>query len=273
MGYFKYCGESGVLVLKNLQIKATPPNEFNDPFEFSPVVHNPNPKEYAKKEAKEILTNPRFFDANRFAFPQEIDNYRKFQVFARANLGKVIGMLEANTQELDKSLDVVNMLSETTGVICFSAAPLQPLMWAHYANSHKGLVLEFDETSNFFHPDAFLKVDYAASRVEYNPDGADQRFMVELFARRKSLDWQYEQEYRRIVNLDQTNKQVNGGQTLYLLNIAPELLKSVSFGLRASETMKKEVLSLTEKSPLNHLQVFNTVADENEFKLHRVRIK
>jgi hypothetical protein len=69
MGYFKYCDKSGLLVLKNLQVKVTPPNEFNDPFEFSPVVRNPNPKAHAQKTVKEILKDPRFFEENRLQFP------------------------------------------------------------------------------------------------------------------------------------------------------------------------------------------------------------
>ena len=272
MGYFKYCDETGLLILKKLQLKVTPPNEFNDPFEFSPVVRNPNPKAYAERAVKQILTDPQFFEAHRFEFPN-IRNFRAFQKFARANLSNIVTMLETDTPKMDKSLDVVNTISQISGVVCFSADPLQPLMWAHYAASHKGLVLEFDETSDFFNPDSFLKVDYAATRVEYNPDGADQRTVVELFAKRKSLDWQYEQEYRRMVNLDQTHKQVKGGQIMYLLDIHPELLKSVTLGLRTTEATANGVLAQADKAPVKHLQVFKIKADENEFKLHRMRIK
>ena len=144
MGYFKYCGESGLLVLKNLQLKVTPPNEFNDPFEFSPVVRNPNPRAYAEKAVKKVVSEPDFFEANilaiREAFPG-VKTFRDFQPVGRANLGKLIAMLEANTPKLDKSLDVLNTLSKTSGVVCFSSDPAHPLMWAHYASSHKGLFL------------------------------------------------------------------------------------------------------------------------------------
>jgi hypothetical protein len=34
---YKYCKQQhGVDILKNLELKITPPNQFNDPFEFSP---------------------------------------------------------------------------------------------------------------------------------------------------------------------------------------------------------------------------------------------
>jgi hypothetical protein len=38
MGPFKCTNHFGVDIIKNLQLKVTPPNEFNDPFEFSPYL-------------------------------------------------------------------------------------------------------------------------------------------------------------------------------------------------------------------------------------------
>ena len=60
---------------------------------------------------------------------------------------------------------------------------------------------------------------------------------------------------------------------MYLLDIKPKLLKAVTFGLRTSATTAKEALALAAKAPLNHLQVFQIKADENEFKLHRIQVK
>jgi|SRR5580658_5344823 hypothetical protein len=36
------------------------------------------------------------------------------------------------------------------GVLCLSEAPANLLMWAHYADSHRGFVVEFDPASPFF---------------------------------------------------------------------------------------------------------------------------
>jgi hypothetical protein len=35
---FNYCDARGVSILQDLELKITPPNEFNDPFEFRPRV-------------------------------------------------------------------------------------------------------------------------------------------------------------------------------------------------------------------------------------------
>ena len=272
MGLFKYCGESGLLVLKNLELKATPPNEFNDPFEFSPVVCNKNPKAYAQREAREVVIDPRFFEANRSEF-LNCRNFREFQTYARANMAKMIALLEAEAANLDAELEVLGTLSQKFGVICFSANPLQPLMWAHYAFSHKGLVLEFDDTNQVFNHESFLKVDYDAARAEYDPGNPPDRRAVEVFAKRKSLDWRYEQEYRLILDLALARKQMTGTQVMYLFQIEPNLLKSVTVGLRATDATRNEVLSLAGKPPLGHLEVFQIEVDTHEFKLHRRKIK
>ena len=272
MGLFKYCGESGLLVLKNLKIKATPPNEFNDPFEFSPVVCNKSPKAYAGREVKEIITGPRFFEEYRVYLPQ-FKNFTEFQAYARANMNWLMSFLERESPNLDATLDVLGTLSQKFGVICFSADPLHPLMWAHYANSHKGVLLEFDESDPVFHHDSFLKVDYGVERAEYDPSGPADQKAVEAFAKRKSLDWGYEQEYRLIVDLALAHRETDGKRAKYLFTIEPGLLKSVTVGLRAADHIRNEVLSLARKAPLEHLEVFQIETDKNQFKLHRRKIK
>jgi hypothetical protein len=188
-------------------------------------------------------------------------------------LGKVITTMVAETPKLDTQLEVLDTLSHKFGVICFSADPAHLLMWAHYASSHKGLVLEFDQADPVFNLDSFLKVDYDAVRAEYDPTGSNPRGAVELFAKRKSLDWEYEQEFRLILDLSLARKQVNGGQVIYLFKIEPKLLKSVTIGLRATAPTRDEIMSLTSKAPLDHLEVFQIEADQHNFKLHRRRIK
>jgi len=67
---------------------------------------------------------------------------------------------------------VLPSLSEHFGVVCFSAADTHPLMWAHYAAQHFGLMVEFDATAPLFRSSAFIRVDYRVdrSRIVFSPD-------------------------------------------------------------------------------------------------------
>jgi hypothetical protein len=273
MPLFKYCGVSGAMVLKNLEIKATPPNEFNDPFEFSPVVRTDDPKARARRDAERVVTHPAFFELNRGSF-QHCGTFAEFQKFARENIGKVQAMLEAATPQLDTHFqsEVLDTLSRKFGVVCFSADPTDPLMWGHYAASHTGLVIEFDANDALFNNPSFLKVDYLLDRVYYNPSDGANEAAVAAFARRKSPHWSYEQESRLIIDLSLTRK-VAGTPPVFLFSIKPELLKSVTLGLRSSAAIRAEVLALASAPPLQHMDVFQMEADAKEFKLHRKKLK
>jgi len=50
-------------------------------------------------------------------------------------------------------------MDSKSGVLCMSKNWDSPLMWAHYADSHKGIVLGFDVPER-----AFYKVDYVKDR-------------------------------------------------------------------------------------------------------------
>lgn len=268
MPLLKYCGESGLLVLKNREIKVTPPNEFNDPFEFSPVVRSGDPKALALRDAKKVVTHPAFFETNRASFPR-CRNFAAFRKYARANLGKIAAMLEAATPKLDAQFqtEILDTLSLKFGVVCFSGNPTDPLMWAHYASSHRGLVIEFDANDGLFNTPSFLKVDYLPNRADYNPDGTPNAAAVAAFARRKSPHWSYEQEFRLILDLKSTRK-APGPPPMFLFRIEPKLIKSVTLGLRCSATLRAQVLALKTAPPLQHLEVFQIKADPNTFKLN-----
>lgn len=272
MEIYKYCAESGLLVLKNHQIKVTPPNQFNDPFEFSPVVETKDWKADADKHIKGILTDPRFFLENRATFPH-CHNFTEFQKFVQANRPIIEAQFKSDTPRLDAEFNTLEFLSEKFGVVCFSSDPVQPLMWAHYADSHKGMVLEFDSKDAFFDHEAFLKVDYNKDRVQYDPSAGTDKTHVALIAGRKSQDWFYENEYRLIVELTMTKCVKTDTGPLYLLSFDPTYLKSVTFGLRASKSLKNDALELANSSPLQHLKVFEISTDLIQFKLHRTQIK
>lgn len=273
MPLFKYCGESGLKVLTNLEIKVTPPIECNDPFEFSPVVSCGDREAQALRDTQRVIDHPAFFQANRASFPQCRD-FGEFQSFVRTNFNRVADSIEAETPKMDSQFqeEILSTFSEKFGVICFSSAPTEHLMWAHYASSHTGILIEFDETNKVFNNPSFVRVDYHADRATYDPDGGSNAGAVATFARRKSLHWSYEKESRLIVDLALTRK-VAGTPPMFLLSIEPKLIKSVTFGLRSSAAVREEVLALASTPPLLHMEVFRIEADSNAFKLHRRKIK
>jgi hypothetical protein len=84
------------------------------------------------------------------------------------------------------------------GLLCFSRHWHNPVLWAHYAESHKGLCLGFDV------PDGQQAVEYVKGPVQLthvgpfvSPDIANKMLFT------KYEHWQYEEEIRLWAKLDQ----------------------------------------------------------------------
>ena len=274
---FKYFGHtdpnkplcnSGLKVLADRSLRVTPPNEFNDPFEFSPIVR---PSETTDRKIKRILTDRSFFDQNRCKFPN-CRNFTDFQKHMRANIGKVKQRLDNNSSKLaddfqDKFLPRV---SQVAGVICFSSNATQPLMWAHYGSKHEGLMFEFAADCPLFQGKGFIRVDYPPDRVRpvYDPSKkGKERIQIEQIARRKSFDWKYEEEYRVIVELKHTY--TPDGSTLHLLPIDPLWIVSVTFGLRCPAPLRTEAIRLLTEPELKHIRRFEIRMHRKTFDLKR----
>ncbi len=92
------------------------------------------------------------------------------------------------------------MQSAKMGFLSFSQDWTSPLLWAHYAEGHRGICLGFDLRRG----DDLRFIDYRDERVRAQlPDDKDPTVIPEALkqdlCRIKSRDWKYEQEIRRLV--------------------------------------------------------------------------
>jgi hypothetical protein len=151
----------------NFAIKASRYGEFNYAFDLMPG-------DYALSLPEEEMSV--FLDARSEYFDDPawyIDNYVEVQSGARASLA----------------------------VICFTEDYNNLLMWAHYADSHAGMCVEYDYRCDFFHgkySDRYYDHVGVLKRVEYSQErpsyvcpsmlvnGTNQWF-------NKSKEWEYEQ--------------------------------------------------------------------------------
>jgi Protein of unknown function (DUF2971) len=122
------------------------------------------------------------------------------------------------------------------GINSLAATPFSPLLWAHYADSHKGLSVQL-------RPHVDLKV-LRPHRVEYSDEypiltdilkPAAQRDVLPML--RKSSDWKYEEEWRL----------VSEGRANFYQRFAPEAMGAVIFGIRISDVDRAYVLGLMDE--------------------------
>lgn len=138
---------------------------------------------------------------------------------------------------------VRKIISDDNGIISFSKIWYQPLMWAHYADSHKGLALGFEV------PDRLLfKINYVENRIKPNNDvdvsGPSMEGLIHQLLRTKHKEWSYEDEYRLVRPLENCTKE---DEKFFAAFNETIILKEVILGARY-ETSNSDQLSSELKS-------------------------
>lgn len=128
---------------------------------------------------------------------------------------------------------------------CFSEDNNNTLMWAHYANNHTGICLEFSIEHLFLKQDLgkvfFGEVEYSSKYPTYlltsNTQNDHRDRMLLDSMTRKSLHWAYEKEYRLIINTRRPSSDAEK------IPFEVKCLKSVSVGAKMADC---DVLSVKE---------------------------
>ena len=275
MPLFRYfTPERGLQALKNLELIVVPPKYLNDPFEFSPIIKCEDAAGFTRSRIEEITTSPDFFEENRSHFPVGC-TFEQFQAALRQADPEGVQQLERGVSEVDQRIqtEAQNIISRSFGVICFSANALNPVMWAHYASSQSGLVVEFNENHLLFSGRSFVRVAYSDEPFIFDASDRGRRDDVELFAKRKSLKWSYEQESRLVIELSHipAPRETADGRR-YFLPIDPQLITSVTLGLRMSDQLKAEVIRSLRTSNLEHVDLFQINRNIDEDMLERMPV-
>jgi len=194
-------------ILQNGLVRFTQPSDFNDPFELHPSFDLMSKADIAalpEAPRREGETGPTM----RVLIPQTV------QAILGALLPGLQQQIAAHAgSEGAYSLDNNRMAQATFdskfGILCLTEVPDSLLMWAHYAQNHAGLVLQFDESHQFFAPVSYEDQGFRLTQVEYSA----QRPVLSYSTRnspvvyyRKSPDWAYEREWRLIKPLSKASK-------------------------------------------------------------------
>lgn len=135
------------------------------------------------------------------------------------------------------------IVSQNNGIISFSKSWHQPLMWAHYADSHKGVALGFEI------PDELLfQINYVENRITPDSDvdhsKAAMQDLIHKLLRTKHKEWSYEDEYRLVRPLEKCTTE---GEKFFAAFNEVLIVKEVILGVRY-ETSKSDKLSAELKS-------------------------
>lgn len=119
-------------------------------------------------------------------------------------------------------------LRSSTSVFCVTADSLSELMWAHYADSHKGFCIEYQVSADDALRLLMRKIEYTEKfPITTYPVTQDHDYYL-----KKSKIWSYEQEYRMVLPCSSISVQLK-----------PNTIQSVTIGVRA----KKELIDFLKE--------------------------
>jgi Protein of unknown function (DUF2971) len=128
----------------------------------------------------------------------------------------------------------IHELNEEAGVVCFSRTWSNPVIWAHYADQHRGLCLGFELSERLVHPITYVNTRQPFPELDGLDYDAKLAIMRQLLFT-KFEDWRYEDEVRASVQID---TEENG---LYFVDWSDaQQLTEVIVGMR-SATCRREL--------------------------------
>jgi hypothetical protein len=155
------------------------------------------------------------------------------------------------------------------GMVCLSPTISDPVIWAHYADSHKGIALEFDYIDEPTKTD-IAKVSYSPDRVCLDPmeitnawrESEEAVSIMKKTLTVKHLSWKYEQEYRVIVKLSGCIED----EGRYYIPLPDDFLVRVILGLDCPKTVS-EVEKILYKSGLDEVKVARARRSLDKFEI------
>ncbi len=276
-------------VLIDSLIRFSPPSVFNDPFEMQPFYESLALDPRVKKQLTSNNAESALIEELEKAIPNvppEIaslvtENWDFVKQFAHIIAPDTVEMspliLGRITQEISNG--IYTGLDQNVGVLSLSEKKDDLLMWAHYADQHKGLVLGFDVTNAFFDQRLQPDDDFRHLRhVVYTETRPTIKFVddneMSVILLTKSLEWRYERELRMLLPLVDADKEIDVfGEKISLFKFPPTCLRQIILGYRMPSNLKESILEYVKNDKrYGHVQLFTSTLDSQEFKLQIIAL-
>lgn len=276
MKLYKYLHPDRIDVLKNRAIRFSPPNAFNDPFEFKPVISGIASDEYVNAYVNENLES--IVESELSKIPKHVRNLipsSKFQEFAESyfkdNALLFNSLMDKAKEQLSTVLSVKS--NELIGVLSLTEKPDNLLMWSHYAKSHSGYCISFNSNHSFFNRKRSEKDEfYHLRKVKYLSHRPSKSLIdmngTDVFSLKSDV-WEYEQEWRMCAVLPDADKIINSiGPAVHLFNFPADAIEEIIIGVNADTSLTESIKSIIDDNPeFSHIKVKQARVSEKEFAL------
>lgn len=230
-------------------IKFTHPSAFNDPFDCMP-----SSRLGSLANLQEL--NPRLYEvwSAQSGSPAQ-------RLLGREKSKRIL-------REKIENGELLKRLLEQASVLSLSKIPDSILMWSHYADFHRGAVVEFKipidigvlNLNSAYRDLLALDVDYTEERpvLEFSGAKADGAETLRQLFLAKSQHWAYEQESRVIKRV--------GGSGIFEYN--HQLLHSVIVGAKSDNFYEiKKCVAIASRSTGRPVEIFKAEFDRSAYEI------
>jgi hypothetical protein len=164
-------------------------------------------------------------------------------------------MLDANLPKLNEVAS--STFNTSVGVVSFTEESKSLLMWAHYADKHRGFVIEFAPDHPWF--DRRIRPDDEfcwLCRVRYQRERAalvaTQTSGEDVYLT-KSADWEYEKEWRVLVPVQECEirgQDAHHGVPVHAVRLPRDAIKRVILGSRMTAETRRAVVEAAKGLPI-----------------------
>ena len=289
--YYKYLNSTRLDVLAKRTLRFTQATALNDPFELRPYFD----EIIASATLEEELALAKL--DLRTAFRKE---YRKLpqshrrQISEAEFIRRVEAHMRANPEAVEESLsetremaivafrslaawardELAGAAGRLIGILSLSEVCDSTLMWAHYAENHRGYVVEFDGLNEFFDRRRTAEDDhYLLRAVRYPTNRPRYRDITKLDLAgvylTKGREWSYEREYRMTVQLAYHPPfDPAATESIHLLDYPAEAIRGVVLGARAAPQLEADVRLLLSHDPeLKHVALGRAVLSQTDGRI------
>ncbi|MBV8397233.1 MAG: DUF2971 domain-containing protein [Acetobacteraceae bacterium] len=167
------------------------------------------------------------------------------------------------------------------GILSLSTTADNLLLWAHYADQHRGLAVEIDITHPGFNAhnggDKRFQLAKAVTYSDQRPriPETDEILFEHFFV--KSREWAYEQEFRIVRKLASSSEQMEATDSpfpVHLFALPPATIRRVIFGARAKPSDRAGLMrAVRGKLDLSDVAFAEAVLDPGRFRMEIQEIR
>ena len=263
---FKYLPIERVDILESLKIRFSPLVSLNDPFECQPLID-------MKNESSKLLEQINTGLDELWEHTANEDKTEENRAFLEKTRAELIAGVKEKANSFVAGQELMSLLKDTLGVLSLSRTEDNLLMWSHYADEGKGIVIGFDDEHSFFKQQNSsgistrpIPVVYTNKRSKIVPD--DDVYYEKLLCE-KPRDWAYEEEerlFRVFLSKGDSLSKDAYGMDVILTDLPKATIKAVYLGYSISEQTKTRTLSAIKSNNIL-CKIFQARVSLDEYKI------